>query len=132
MSRTGTAPSVLNVMTPIGQFPGAHRMPSFLMSACMYWNPTLTGGSTATSSRLRWSTDTFLQSWTYDNRVDSGFFAFSTPQEDLGDIGSVVWEVREGDGRHVWALVQRPNSASTWPEKSMWTNWYRVTRPGRR
>ena len=67
----------------------------------LYWNPVAAGGST-TTYQVRiydaWSADTFLSGgWTtYDSRVDSGFFAFSyTPQDDLGDIGSVVWEVRE-------------------------------------
>ncbi|MGB0489655.1 MAG: DNRLRE domain-containing protein, partial [Candidatus Poseidoniaceae archaeon] len=65
------------------------------------WNPVAAGGST-TGYQVRvydaWSADTFLSGgWTtYDSREDAGFFMFSyTPQEDLGDIGSVVWEVRE-------------------------------------
>ena len=62
------------------------------------WNP-----STTTSAHWQvriydaWSADTFLSGgWTtYDSRVDSGFFGPTyTPQEDLGGIGSVVWEVR--------------------------------------
>ena len=67
------------------------------------WNPTGAGSST-THFQVRiydaWSADTFLSGgWTtYDSREDAGFFAFTyTPQEDLGDIDTVVWEVREID-----------------------------------
>tara|TARA_B100000683_G_scaffold59235_1_gene57285 strand:+ start:72042 stop:81215 length:9174 start_codon:yes stop_codon:yes gene_type:complete len=102
---TGTAPS--NAPTLTGP---ADQAVSFDSSShalvpderpVLNWSPASAGGFT-TSFQVRiydaWSADTFLSGgWTtYDSREDSGFFAFSyTPQEDLGDIGSVVWEVRE-------------------------------------
>ena len=105
VSGTGTAPSgAPTLLGPADQEVAFDSSSHALIPderPVLYWNPTSAGGST-TGYQVRvydaWSTDTFLSGgWTtYDSREDAGFFAFSyTPQEDLGDIGSVVWEVRE-------------------------------------
>ncbi|MEC7111290.1 MAG: DNRLRE domain-containing protein [Candidatus Thermoplasmatota archaeon] len=105
VSGTGTAPSYAPTLTgPADQAVSFDSSSHALVPderPVMYWSPASAGGFT-TSYQVRvydaWSADTFLSGgWTtYDSREDSGFFAFSyTPQEDLGDIGSVVWEVRE-------------------------------------